>query len=141
MGVFPVSLRKERELEERMRRLGVSEADLEETFVRSSGPGGQKVNKTSTCVILRHIPTGITVKCQEERSQSLNRFLARRRLLDLIERRQRGIIEEEKRRIEKIRRQKRRRSKRAKEKMLEAKRRRSEKKELRAKIQIPPPEE
>ena len=135
-----ISLKKEQELRKRMQELQVSEEDLEESFIRSSGPGGQKVNKTSTCVFLRHIPTGLTVKCQEERSQSLNRLLARRRLLDLIEKRQKGFIEEERQRIEKIRRQKRRRSKRAKEKMLEAKHRLSEKKELRSPVQIPPVE-
>ena len=136
MNPFSVSTQKHRELEERMRSLGVAESDIEEKFVRSSGPGGQNVNKTSTCVALRHIPTGLSVKCQQTRSQVLNRFLARRRLLDLIEKRQKGYIEAERRRIEKIRRQKRRRSKRAKEKMLQAKRKQSEKKALRSKVVI-----
>jgi protein subunit release factor B len=117
-----------------MASLGVAESDLRETFVRSSGPGGQKVNKTSTCVQLVHVPTGITVKCQRERSQALNRFLARRLLLDRIERLQRGVVEAERDRAEKIRRQKRKRSKRAKEKILEGKRRQSEKKGLRARV-------
>lgn len=112
--------------------MGVREDDLEERFIRSSGPGGQNVNKTSTCVYLRHIPTGIEVKCQEERSQALNRYLARRRLLDLVEKREKGFIEEEKKRADKIRRQKKRRSRRTKEKMLHNKRLRSEKKERRA---------
>ena len=137
MPGFGVSARKQRELADRMRRLGVSEEDLEEKFIRSSGPGGQKVNKTSSCVFLRHLPTGLAVKCQEERSRALNRFLARRRLLDRIERRQKGLLEEERKRIEKIRRQKRRRSKRAKEKMLAAKRRRAEKKKQRAPVAKP----
>ncbi|HNQ02758.1 MAG TPA: peptide chain release factor-like protein [Syntrophales bacterium] len=131
---MPVSAEKEKALLERMARLGVAESDLRETFVRSSGPGGQKVNKTSTCVQLVHVPTGLTVKCQRERSQAMNRFLARRLLLDRIERLQRGVVEAERERVEKIRRQKRKRSKRAREKMLEAKRRHSEKKGLRAKI-------
>jgi len=131
---MPISSEKEKALLERMARLGVVESDLRETFVRSSGPGGQKVNKTSTCVQLVHVPTGMTVKCQRERSQAMNRFLARRLLLDRIERLQRGVIEAERERAEKIRRQKRKRSKRAREKMLEAKRRQSEKKGLRAKI-------
>jgi len=136
-----ISAHKEQELEERMQKLGVSEEDLEEKFIRSSGPGGQKVNKASTCVFLRHLPTNIVVKCQRERSQSLNRFLARRRLLDLLEKQQKGFILEEKQRIEKIRRQKRRRSRRAKEKMLEAKCKQSEKKKLRSPIEISSPEE
>lgn len=81
---FPVSEEKNRWLAERMKALGVREEDIEEKFVRSSGSGGQKVNKTSTCVCLRHIPTGIEVKCMRERSQSLNRFLARRELVEKI---------------------------------------------------------
>jgi protein subunit release factor B len=134
MSLFKISIDKETALRERMIRLGVKEGDLEESFVRSSGPGGQNVNKTSTCVFIRHVPTGLTVKCQRERSQSLNRFLARRLLLDKIERLQSGIIDEEKKRIEKIRRQKRKRSKRAKEKVLEEKHRSSEKKRLRSAV-------
>ena len=134
MSLFKISPEKEAALKERMIRLGVRERDLEESFVRSSGPGGQNVNKTSTCVFIRHVPTGLTVKCQRERSQSLNRFLARRLLLDKIERLQSGIIDEERKRIEKIRRQKRKRSKRAKEKVLEEKHRSSEKKRLRSAV-------
>ncbi len=134
MSLFTVSSEKEKALLERMASLGVAESDLRETFVRSSGPGGQKVNKTSSCVQLVHIPTGLTVKCQRERSQAINRFLARRLLLDRIEKLQKGFVEAEKDRVEKIRRQKRKRSKRAKEKMLEAKHRQSEKKGLRGKI-------
>ena len=91
---MPVSSEKEKALASRMEALGVSEQDFEETFVRSSGPGGQKVNKSSSCVHLVHIPTGLSVKCQRERSQALNRFLARRLLLDKIERRQKGFLEE-----------------------------------------------
>lgn len=129
--MFTVTETKERELKERMEKLGVREEDLRETFVRSSGPGGQKVNKTSSCVHLVHIPTGLAVKCQRERSQALNRFFARRLLMDRIERMREGIVSAERQRIEKVRRQKRKRSRRAKEKVLEAKRRQSEKKELR----------
>jgi protein subunit release factor B len=131
-----ISPEKEKALSERMKQLGVSESDLEETFVRSSGPGGQKVNKTSTCVYLVHVPTGLSVKCQQERSQSLNRFVARRLLLDRIERLQTGILAEEKAIIEKVRRQKRRRSKRAKEKLLEIKHMQSDKKKLRSKVEL-----
>lgn len=131
---MPVSAEKIKEIEQRMQALGVSEADFEESFIRSSGPGGQKVNKSSSCVYLVHIPTGLSVKCQRERSQSLNRFLARRLLLDKIEARQKGFIAAEKETIEKIRRQKRKRSKRAKEKILQDKHKRSETKLLRGKI-------
>jgi len=84
MLTFSVSEEKNRWLRERMALLGVREEDLEESFVRSSGKGGQHVNKSSTCVRLRHIPTGIEVKCMTERSQSVNRFLARRELLEKI---------------------------------------------------------
>ena len=131
---MPVSTEKEKALAERMQELGVSENDFEESFIRSSGPGGQKVNKSSSCVHLVHIPTGLSVKCQRERSQTLNRFLARRLLLDKIESQQKGFIAEEKEKIEKLRRQKRKRSKRAKEKILAAKHQQARKKELRGKV-------
>ncbi|HQC17874.1 MAG TPA: peptide chain release factor-like protein [Smithella sp.] len=133
---MPVSAEKEKMLQDRMKRLGVSETDLEETFIRSSGPGGQKVNKSSSCVYLRHLPTGLSVKCQKERSQSLNRFLARRLLLDKIEIQQKGLMAEARQTIEKIRRQKRKRSKRAKEKILTDKHQQAEKKILRAKVSV-----
>ena len=84
MLTFAVSEEKNRWLRERMEALGIREEDLEESFIRSSGKGGQHVNKSSTCVRIRHIPSGIEVKCMEERSQSLNRFLARRELLEKI---------------------------------------------------------
>lgn len=131
---MPVSTDKENTLKARMLELGVTESDFEESFIRSSGPGGQKVNKSSSCVYLVHVPTGLSVKCQEERSQSLNRFRARRLLLDKIERQQKGFIAKEKEKLEKIRRQKRKRSRRAKEKILVAKRKRSETKVLRGKV-------
>jgi peptide chain release factor len=134
-----ISPEKEKAIEERMTRLGISEDDLRETFVRSSGPGGQNVNKTATCVYLVHLPTGLSVKCQQHRSQNVNRLLARRLLLDRIERLKTGQISAEKARIEKIRRQKRRRSHRAQEKILELKHRQSEKKNLRGKIGVEDP--
>jgi protein subunit release factor B len=129
-----ISQEKDTALRERMERLGVREEEFRETFIRSSGPGGQKVNKTSSCVYLIHLPTGLSVKCQQERSQTLNRFLARRLLLDRIERLRTGIVSAERMRTEKIRRQKRRRSRRAQEKTLEAKHLQAEKKTLRTKI-------
>jgi len=131
---MPVSVEKENALAQRMVELGVAEKDFAESFVRSSGPGGQKVNKTSSCVQLVHVPTGLAVKCQRERSQSLNRYLARCLLLDKIERAQKGFIKKEKDKIEKIRRQKRKRTKKAKEKMLLDKHHVAEKKVLRGKI-------
>src|SRR5262245_55317676 len=106
MGAFPVSLEKDTQLEQRMAAMGVREVDLEETFVRSGGHGGQNVNKTSTCVMLLHRPTGVQVKCQATRQQGLNRFIARRLLLDKIEAMKRGQAAAERSRIEKIRRQK-----------------------------------
>jgi protein subunit release factor B len=84
MPDFAVSDEKKRALAARMAELGVREEDLEERFVRSSGKGGQHVNKSSTCVFLRHRPTGLEVKCMRERSQSVNRFLARRELMEKI---------------------------------------------------------
>jgi len=129
---FNVSKKKESALMAKMVKLGIREGDLVEKFIRSSGKGGQKVNKASTCVYLKHIPTGVEVKCQQERSQVLNRFLARRILTNKNETLILGRQSEERKRIEKIRRQKRKRSRRAKEKMLEAKRKRAEKKKMRS---------
>jgi len=131
MSSFPVSPEKESQLTARMSALRVNEADLEEMFVRSGGHGGQNVNKSATCVMLLHRPTGLRVKCQTTRQQGLNRFMARRLLLDKIERLQTGAVAAQQARSEKIRRQKRRRSRRAKERMLEDKARLSQKKERR----------
>jgi len=134
MTVFGVTPQKESALQAKMRRFHIREQDIRESFVRSQGAGGQNVNKTATCVYLKHLPTGIEVKCQRERSQTINRYLARMILANKIETRLLGQESEERRRIEKIRRQKRRRSRRAKLKVLEAKRRQSEKKQFRAPI-------
>ena len=134
MALNIVSPGKEKSLLERMQALGVRELDIEEQFVRSSGAGGQKVNKTSSCVVLTHRPTGLRVKCQQERSQALNRFLARRILLDKIDAKIRGAESAQQQEIAKIRRQKRKRSRRAKLKMLADKRHTAEKKSSRAAV-------
>ena len=133
LNPFGVSEEKAQELRERMARLGVREQDIGERFIRSGGPGGQNVNKVSTCVWLRHNPSGVEVKAQMERSQALNRYLARRLLAQTIEERILGRLSEERRRVEKIRRQKRRRSRRAKEKMLASKKLHARTKDLRRK--------
>lgn len=128
MPLFGISSEKERALTERMAALGLRECDFDESFVRGSGSGGQKVNKTSSCVVLRHRPTGIEVRCQQERSQALNRFLARRELADRWEQRLKGAQSARQQEIERIRRQKRRRSRRQRAVMLAGKRLHGEKK-------------
>lgn len=137
MGVtFPVSPKKQHELQILMARLRVIEQDFEESFVRSRGPGGQNVNKVATCVVLRHRPSGLEVRCQRERSQALNRFLARQILLRRLEADRLGRLSEEAQRIAKIRRQKRRRSRRAKEKLLHDRQHRAKKKTLRGPVSL-----
>lgn len=119
------------ELATRMQRLGIQESDLIEKFILGSGSGGQKINKTSSCVYLKHIPTGMEVKCQSSRSRDLNRLYARRELCEKLEEQLFQEKSAKQKEVEKIRRQKRRRSRRAKEKMLAVKKSHSEKKELR----------
>ncbi|HND64808.1 MAG TPA: peptide chain release factor-like protein, partial [Elusimicrobiota bacterium] len=113
MPDFPVSPSKWKALEARLIGLGVREGELDEQFVRSGGHGGQNVNKVSTCVLLVHRPTGTTVRCQEERSQAMNRYRARQRLAEKMEEKLLGARSAKQQAIEKIRRQKRRRSRRA----------------------------
>jgi protein subunit release factor B len=121
-------------IQERMARLGLREEDIDETFVRSSGPGGQNVNKTSTAVVVTHRPTGLQIRCEQERSQSQNRALARKLLLDKIEEKKRATVEAARAEIEKIRRQKRKRPRGVQERVLQSKSRRAEKKRFRRKV-------
>lgn len=123
-----------RDIDERMARLGIRESDIVEKFVRSSGPGGQNVNKTSTCVYLKHMPTGVEVKCQEERSQAQNRLAARLLLTRKIEQLLQRESLERRAQSEKLRRQKRKRSRAAKTRMLEDKKKRGQKKRLRGTV-------
>lgn len=113
MPSFGVTQAKEMELRARMESCGLREADIEEKFMTSGGPGGQKVNRSSTCVYLRHAPTGLDVKMQEARSQALNRFFARRRLCELLEERLLGEASPEALRRQRLKKQKDRRRRRA----------------------------
>jgi protein subunit release factor B len=130
-----MSLSKEKidELNARMQHLGIHEDDLIEKFILGSGKGGQKINKTSSCVYLKHIPTSLEVKCSRDRSRAMNRFLARRELCDQLEKQILGEKSKKEQAFEKIRRQKRRRSRKQKEKMLAEKKIHSSKKQLRQK--------
>jgi len=128
---FPVGADTQAALEERLLSLGVREQDLVERFIRSSGPGGQNVNKTSTAVYLKHLPSGIEIKAQTTRSQGQNRFLARRRLAEALEAKREGQKSVAQQRAYKQKKQKARRSRRAKEKVLAAKHVQSDKKRAR----------
>ncbi len=126
-----ISKEKFDELYLRMERLGIKEGDLIEKFILGSGRGGQKINKTSSCVYIKHIPTGTEIKCQRDRSREMNRYYARKELCERLEEKIENKKSERQQMIEKIRRQKRRRSRKSKEKMLAAKKQQSEKKSLR----------
>jgi len=136
MGEVYVSPLRRKQLASRMRKLGIAESDLTEKFVLGSGKGGQKMNKTSSCVYLKHGPSGTEIKCQRSRSRELNRHFARKELCDRIEEDILGKQSRRQQEIEKIRRQKRRRSRRQKERMLVEKRKQGEKKKLRGKVDL-----
>jgi len=127
----PISTEKLTDLEQRMAALGITEGTLLEKFVRGSGAGGQKINKTSNCVFLKHLPTGVCIKCQMDRSRELNRFLARRELCEQLESIRDGKSSAKTQAIEKMRRQKRQRSRRSKQRSVADKRLLSSKKSLR----------
>lgn len=129
-----VSESKQRQIEERMKAQGVRESDIDERFILGTGRGGQKINKTASCVQLRHGPTGIVVKCQRERSRSLNRYLARRELCDRIDERVRGAESLRQQEAARIRRQKRRRSRRQLRRMIEDRHKHSAVKKMRRSV-------
>ncbi|OHB55386.1 MAG: hypothetical protein A2173_05195 [Planctomycetes bacterium RBG_13_44_8b] len=116
---FSVTQKKQDELKARMASLELREENIQESFVRSSGPGGQRVNKTSSCVYLKHLPTGLEVKMQQERSQALNRYFARKRLCELLEQERLGSKSPASLKAEKIRKQKQRRTRRSRKKSRE----------------------
>jgi len=129
-----ISPARQKALEQRMQELGIREKDLEESFIKGAGKGGQKINKTSSCVRLTHTPSGIEIRCQQSRSQADNRYFARHELCEKLAEQIAGEKNERRQAAEKIRRQKRRRSRRAKEKMLADKKQQSVKKTLRTPI-------
>jgi protein subunit release factor B len=127
----PITSEKTAALEQRMAGLGIAEGDLLEKFVRGSGAGGQKINKTSNCVFLKHLPTGVCIKCQMDRSREMNRFLARRELCDQLEAIREGRAVAKTQAIEKMRRTNRPRSRNSKNRSVADKRNLSQKKSLR----------
>ena len=131
-----VALRPEtiQRIQSRMALAELADADIEETFVRGSGSGGQKINKTSSCVQLKHLPSGTIVRCQETRSREANRWLAREMLAERLLEARESELSERRQAAEKIRRQKRRRSRRQKERMLADKKHQSEKKAQRKSV-------
>jgi len=133
-SIFPVGQEKLLALRRRLLALGIREQDMRETFVTSQGKGGQNVNKVATCVLLMHVPSGTQVKCQQERSQGLNRYLARKLLADKLEEAKLGAESRRVQEAERIRRQKRRRSRRAKQRMLADKHARATTKAMRGSV-------
>lgn len=128
---MPISPEKTNELKQKMQRLGIEEDDLVEKFILGSGRGGQKINKTASCVYLKHLPTGTEVKCQKDRSREMNRYFARVMLCDRLEKALTQEKTKKEQEIEKIRRQKKRRARRTQQKLVEEKRERSQTKVLR----------
>ena len=127
----PITSDKLAALAQRMAALGIAEADLLEKFVRGSGAGGQKINKTSNCVFLKHLPTGVCIKCQMDRSREMNRFLARRELCEQLEAIREGKAVAKTQAIEKMRRTNRPRSRNSKNRTVADKRNLSQKKSMR----------
>jgi protein subunit release factor B len=128
-----LSSRKEEELRQRMEKLGILDEDLVEKFIRGSGSGGQKVNKTASCVYLKHEPSGFEIKCQQDRSRVMNRYIARKELCEQLEEKAEGVKSKRQQLQEKIRRQKRRRSRRQRQRDVGLKRQHGEQKQLRKK--------
>ncbi len=139
--MFPVSLEKEKALRSKLDSLNIFERDIDESFIRSGGHGGQNVNKVATCVFLRHRPTGIEVKCQKARTQGMNRYHARVMLFEKIDRAIKGRESEAAKKIAKIRRQKSRRSRRSREKILADKKHVSAIKASRSQVPDPDPDD
>lgn len=131
MSLAPPGKDREQKLRQRMDELGISEDDIAEKFIQGSGPGGQKINKTASCVFISYAPRGIDVKCQRTRSLTLNRYYARVELCERIAEITEGERSRRQQESEKIRRQKRRRSRRQRARMLDDKRKHSEKKSMR----------